>query len=130
MTTPPSRSLSAPTASGDLSGDAHSFGAEPASRLGRSWHRYRGFCHRVFRIADAPGGAVSAAHICPPILRYCKRGHLRTEESTFPRKARINGKEYIGRECRVCHAMRNNRAPSWSRLQSNSKWSDVRGGGR
>lgn len=60
--------------------------------------------------------------VCPPILRYCKRGHLRTEATTFPKKVRVGGKDYIVRACRVCHSMQNNKAPSWSKGRSNSKW--------
>ena len=67
--------------------------------------------------------------ICRMYNRYCKRGHLRTEETTFPRKVRSNGKTYIVRECRVCHAMRENYTTRpWTKFQSNSKWSDIRGG--
>ena len=61
--------------------------------------------------------------------RYCKRGHLRTEETTFPRKSRKNGKLYIVRECRVCHAMRETerkRTPYGKHFQSRSKWADIR----
>jgi hypothetical protein len=65
--------------------------------------------------------------VCPMILRYCKRGHLRTKETTFERKCHGNGKSYIVRECRICHAMRTNQAAKpWTRLQSNSKWSQAR----
>lgn len=67
------------------------------------------------------------AHICPLIVGTCKRGHPRTKETTFERRARVNGKTYIVRECRVCHAMRYNDTPSWSKFRSKSKWSQLRG---
>ena len=69
---------------------------------------------------------MTTPHKCPAIIRYCKRGHLRTPETTFERKVRVKGKLYLVRDCRVCHAERNNKAPSWSKLQSKSKWSEVR----
>ncbi len=70
---------------------------------------------------------MSDPHVCPLVIGTCKRGHPRTKETTFERKARVNGKLYIVRECRICHAMRANRAKSWSKFQSRSKWSALRG---
>lgn len=67
-------------------------------------------------------------HICPMYSGHCKHGHPRTKETTFERIVMRRGKAYIVRECRVCHSARNNKTPSWSRFQSRSKWSDVRGG--
>lgn len=61
------------------------------------------------------------AHISPMYKRHCIRGHLRTEETTFPRKYRKNGKLYIVRECRVCHSMRNTRPPKIAPTKT-SKW--------
>jgi hypothetical protein len=61
------------------------------------------------------------------LFGFCKRGHPRTKETTFERKVKIKGKLYIVRECRICHAMRNNKTPSWSKGQSRSKWAELRG---
>jgi hypothetical protein len=63
---------------------------------------------------------MSDTYICPPILRYCKRGHPRTEETTFERKVRTSGKLYIVRECRICHSMRN--SPHATGRKNDSKW--------
>jgi len=93
-------------ASGDRATRA---GTEPASSLGHT--------------ASVP----CAPHKCIMIFGYCKRGHPKTRETTFERKVRSKGREYLVRECRVCHAMRYNKTPSWSRFQSKSKWSALRG---
>lgn len=61
-------------------------------------------------------------HVSPMLYRYCKRGHLRTKESTFERKSVQGGKEYIVRECRICHAMRNSRHADKTGRKNNSKW--------
>lgn len=53
-------------------------------------------------------GLAPGLKICTPILRYCKRGHLRSDANTFPRRTTVGGKVYIVRECRQCHADRNN----------------------
>ena len=67
---------------------------------------------------------MSAPHVCPLIVRFCKRGHPRTLETTFERKVTINGKVYISRECRICHAERSNRQKRkpWSVKNGTSKW--------
>jgi hypothetical protein len=62
------------------------------------------------------------------IVATCKRGHPRTKETTFERPVTIrkNGREYnyIVRECRICHAMRNVRNAGHDKTgrKNNSKW--------
>lgn len=67
---------------------------------------------------------MSNAHVCPLIIGRCKRGHPRTFETTFERKSKCNGKVYIVRECRICHAERSNqqKRKPWSVRNSTSKW--------
>jgi hypothetical protein len=65
---------------------------------------------------------MSEAQFCPPIIRYCKHGHLRTRETLFQRKARVNGKEYIVHECRICHSMRSSKIAPFGKRSSTSKW--------
>lgn len=66
-----------------------------------------------------------SVRVCNMILRYCKRGHLRTMETTFERNVvvRKNGREYhyVARECRICHSIRNSRPPKICH-NSRSKW--------
>lgn len=57
---------------------------------------------------------------CVPYKRFCKRGHPLTKETTFERKARQGDKTYIGRECRICHSMKNGRSANPT---PKSKWS-------
>jgi hypothetical protein len=59
-----------------------------------------------------------------PCARYCKRGHLRTSESTFERKVKRGDKIYLVRECRVCHSIRETyrKRKSWGGKNSTSKW--------
>jgi cytochrome c5 len=63
-------------------------------------------------------------HISPMYNRYCKRGHLRTEETTFPRKVKKGGKLYIVRECRACHSIRNTPPPKIA-PNKNTKWKRI-----
>jgi hypothetical protein len=63
---------------------------------------------------------MSDPHVSPLIVATCKRGHPRTFQTTFERKAKIAGKLYIVRECRICHSERNNRR-KYAR-NSTSKW--------
>jgi hypothetical protein len=57
------------------------------------------------------GKSGDAPKICPTYASHCKRGHLKTEASTFPRKVWRRGRLYIVRECRQCHSMRNTPEP-------------------
>jgi hypothetical protein len=67
---------------------------------------------------------MSDPHVCPLILGFCKRGHPRTKQTTFERKVHINGKDYIARECRICHSLRNVRNAGRDKTgrKNNSKW--------
>jgi cytochrome c2 len=62
-----------------------------------------------------------SAKVCFPSKQFCKRGHPRNEVNTFARKVTVKGKDYIVRECRQCHAIRNT-PPSKTGRKNRSRW--------